>query len=49
MEHEKRSEFEGVKLSNPYKVLYAEGEITKADIASYYERVSSRMLPLVRN
>lgn len=37
----------GIKISNPDKLLYHDPEITKADVARYYEKVSSRMLPYV--
>jgi hypothetical protein len=46
MQHETRSVFAGVQLTNPFKVLYQEKEITKADLAGYYEMVADRMLPL---
>lgn len=44
-EHEKRDIFAGVKLSKPDKVLFAEQEVTKADLAAHYERVAKRILP----
>ncbi|MDP3896159.1 MAG: DNA ligase D [Mesorhizobium sp.] len=47
MEHESRAVIAGVKLSNPDKVLFADQGITKADLAAHYERVASRMLPLM--
>jgi bifunctional non-homologous end joining protein LigD len=37
-----------VKISNPDKVLFPDDGITKADLASYYERVAEWMLPHVR-
>jgi bifunctional non-homologous end joining protein LigD len=37
-----------VKISNPDKVLFPDDGITKADLASYYERVVEWMLPHVR-
>ena len=38
---------EGVRLSNPDKVLYPEQGITKAELADYYAAVAERMLPHV--
>jgi bifunctional non-homologous end joining protein LigD len=38
---------EGVRLSNPDKVLYPEQGITKAELAEYYVAVADRMLPHV--
>lgn len=38
---------EGVRLSNPDKVLYPEQGITKGDLADYYSAVAERMLPHV--
>lgn len=39
--------FEGVRLSNPDKILYPEQGITKGDLADYYAAVAERMLPHV--
>jgi bifunctional non-homologous end joining protein LigD len=36
---------EGVRLSNPDKILYPEQGITKSDLADYYVAVAERMLP----
>jgi bifunctional non-homologous end joining protein LigD len=36
-----------VEVSNPDKVLFPEPGLTKADLASYYERVAEHMLPHV--
>jgi bifunctional non-homologous end joining protein LigD len=36
---------EGIKISNPDKVLFAESEITKEDVIRYYAQVAERMLP----
>jgi bifunctional non-homologous end joining protein LigD len=38
---------EGVRLSNPDKVLYADQGITKGELADYYVAVAERMLPHV--
>jgi len=38
---------EGIKITNPDKVIFAKPIITKADIARYYARVSTRMLPYI--
>ena len=37
------------KLSHPDKLLFPDDGITKADLASYYERVSEWMLPHIRD
>ncbi len=37
----------GIRISNPDKVIFEEPEITKADVARYYDKVSERMLPFV--
>ena len=36
---------EGIKISNPDKVIFDDSEITKVDVARYYAKVSERMLP----
>jgi bifunctional non-homologous end joining protein LigD len=41
--------FDGVKLSNPDRVLYPENGLTKLDLARYYETVAPYMLPYVKN
>ncbi len=38
---------EGVRLSNPDKILYPEQGITKGELADYYVAVADRMLPHV--
>ena len=38
---------EGIKITNPDKVMFNEPEITKADVGRYYEKVAERMLPYV--
>ena len=37
-----------VEVSHPEKVLFPAGEVTKGDLAAYYERVAEHMLPHVR-
>ena len=38
---------EGVRLSNPDKILYPDQGITKSELADYYCAVAERMLPHV--
>lgn len=38
---------EGVRITNPDKVVFDEPAITKAEVIRYYARVSQRMLPYV--
>jgi len=38
---------EGIKITNPDKVIFTEPEITKADVIRYYAKVAERMLPYV--
>lgn len=38
---------EGVKITNPHKVIFEDSEITKEDVIRYYKEVSERMLPYV--
>ena len=40
-------EIEGVRLTNPEKVLYPEQGTTKRDLANYYRAVAARILPHV--
>lgn len=40
---------EGVKITNPDKIIFNDPEITKADIVSYYAAVGERMLPYMEN
>ncbi|WP_168120425.1 DNA ligase D [Paenibacillus sp. HB172176] len=40
-----KREIEGVKISNPDKVLFDDPPITKEDVVRYYEKISERMLP----
>ena len=41
------SEYGGVRLTHPDKVLYPDGELTKRDLAAYYARIADWMLPHV--
>jgi bifunctional non-homologous end joining protein LigD len=36
---------EGVKISNPQKIIYEDLKITKGDVVNYYSQVAERMLP----
>ena len=38
---------EGIKITNPDKVIYEDPEITKEDVIRYYEKISERMLTYV--
>lgn len=38
---------EGIKITNPDKVIFNDPEITKGDVIRYYAKVSERMLPYV--
>lgn len=38
---------EGIKISNPDKVIFASPEITKGDVVRYYAQVAQRMLPFL--
>jgi len=40
---------EGVKISNPDKVIFNSPETTKEDVVRYYSKVSVRMLPYLRH
>ncbi len=40
---------EGITISNPQKIIYNKEKISKMDIAYYYQKVSKRMLPLLKN
>ncbi|MBU3076622.1 DNA ligase D [Sphingomonas quercus] len=39
-----RDSFAGVKISNPDRVLFPEGKLTKADLAAYYGTMAEAML-----
>lgn len=38
-----------IEITNPDKVIYKKGKITKCDIAKYYELVGERMMPFLDN
>lgn len=38
-----------IEITNPDKVIYKKGKITKCDIAKYYELVGKRMMPFLDN
>lgn len=38
---------EGIKISNPDKLIFADPEVTKGDVIRYYAKVAERMLPYV--
>ena len=40
---------EGIKITNPDKVMFSDPEITKEDVVRYYSKVSERMLPYLKN
>ena len=42
-----KASFTGVRLTHPGRILYPEQEITKRELAAYYERISGWILPHV--
>ncbi|MCX4253685.1 MAG: non-homologous end-joining DNA ligase [Bacilli bacterium] len=40
---------EGVKITNPNKVIFKNPKITKLDIVLYYQSIAPLMLPLIKN
>jgi len=46
-DQEMRSEFAGVKLTHPDKVLFPEQGVTKGELAAYYERIADWILPRI--
>jgi bifunctional non-homologous end joining protein LigD len=38
---------DGIKITSPDKVIFADSEITKADVVRYYAKVAERMMPYV--
>lgn len=45
----KKNIVNNIEISNPDKIIFKNPNITKLDIANYYAKVSSRMLPLIKN
>lgn len=48
-EIENENIIEGIKITNPDKIIYNNPKITKEDIIKYYQKVSTRMLPYLNN
>ena len=44
-----KEEYYGIRISNPHRIVFPKQGITKAELARYYDRVGSRMLPLIAN
>ena len=42
-----RTEFHGIRLTNPHRIVYPGQGATKSDLAGYYDAVAARMLPLM--
>lgn len=42
-------EVAGIVITHPGRVIYPEANITKLDVARYYERMAARILPYIRN
>src|SRR5262249_47366355 len=40
---------EDVEVTNPDKVLYPDGGVTKADVAAYYRAVAPRLFPFLKD
>ena len=40
---------EGIKISNPDKIIYNKPKITKMDVVKYYQKLSKRMMPYLEN
>lgn len=45
---EKETNNETINLTNPQKLLFSDPEITKLEVAEYYQKMSKRMLPYVQ-
>lgn len=43
----KEGTIEGIKITNPNKVIFREPKIKKMDIVRYYQKVAKRMLPFI--
>lgn len=48
MSKDEHIEIAGIALSSPQKPMFAEAGLTKLDVARHFQRVSDRMLPLVK-
>jgi bifunctional non-homologous end joining protein LigD len=44
-DHESDTQFAGVRLTSPEKILYPHEGITKRDLATYYQSMADRILP----
>lgn len=42
-------EFAGIEISHPEKLIFPEKKITKGQMADYYNRISERMLPFLKD
>ncbi len=40
---------EGIKITNPNKLIYNKPKITKMDVVKYYQKVTKRMMPYFEN
>lgn len=40
---------EGIKITNPDKLLFHKPKVTKEEVALYYQKIAERMLPYVKN
>lgn len=45
VQDELRKKKKDIKISNPQKIVYKKEKLTKGDVASYYSKVSPRILP----
>jgi bifunctional non-homologous end joining protein LigD len=45
----RKKQFAGVRMTNPDKVMYAEGSITKIELANYYRTIAEWILPQIKN
>ena len=41
--------YKGVTITHPDRMVFPDTNITKGDVAEYYDRVASLMLPFVRS
>lgn len=47
--HSDKCVIEKIEISNPDKILFEKPKITKKEVALYYQKVSSRMLPFLKD